>query len=118
MQHSFRKLLRKNLLYVTFPLVLILSALLLVVFQISRLEMFRTTALSDYTKVGDYYAAEQKNVTITVSNLKSLDGRGEENGRILLPDREWKAAAFCAFRGFGQTVSIESDGKPAAHGAD
>ena len=97
MQHSFRKLLRKNLLYVTFPLVLILSALLLVVFQISRLEMFRTTALSDYTKVGDYYAAEQKNVTITVSNLKSLgfsrtDGEKKtaeyfyriENGRLQL----------------------------------
>ncbi len=71
MQHSFSKLLRKNLLYMALPVVLILSAFLLLMSQVSRLEMFQTHSLDDISRLREYYTSGQTNVTITLEGLKS-----------------------------------------------
>ncbi len=70
MQHSFRKLLRKNLLYMAFPVVLILSAFLLLLFQVSRLEAFQTHTMDDPSQIREYYNSGQKNVAVTLDGLK------------------------------------------------
>ena len=71
MQHSFSKLLRKNLLYMALPVVLILSAFLLLMSQVSRLEMFQSHSLDDISRLREYYTSGQTNVTITLEGLKS-----------------------------------------------
>ena len=71
MQHSFRWLLRKNLLYMTFPVVIILAAILLLLFQVSRLEDFQYTVLEDTGLIGQYYDSGQRNISITLRDLRS-----------------------------------------------
>ncbi len=71
MQHSFRKLLRKNLLYMALPVVLILSGFLLLLVQVSRLEMFRTHTMEDPSLIREYYSSGQMNVSVTMEGLKS-----------------------------------------------
>ena len=57
MHFSFSKLLRKNLLYMAFPVVLVLSVLLLLLQQVSRLEMFQTGTMEEPSQVKDYFAS-------------------------------------------------------------
>lgn len=69
--HSYRKLLRKNLLYIAFPVVLVLSALLLLLLQTSRLEMFTFREMEESKTEEMYYKAGQRNVVIHFNDLKS-----------------------------------------------
>ena len=71
MQYSFSKLLRKNLLYMAFPVVLVLSVLLLLLQQVSRLEIFQTGTMEDTTQVKEYFASGQRNVSVMLPGLKS-----------------------------------------------
>ena len=71
MQYSFSKLLRKNLLYMAFPVVLVLSVLLLLLQQVSRLEIFQTGTMEDTTRVKEYFASGQRNVSVMLPGLKS-----------------------------------------------
>ena len=71
MQHSFSKLLRKNLLYMAFPVVLMLSALLLLLQQVARLEIFQTTAMEDLSLAETYYSSGERNVTVSLGDLRS-----------------------------------------------
>jgi len=70
-QYSFSKLLRKNLLYMAFPVVLVLSVLLLLLQQVSRLEIFQTGTMEDTTQVKEYFASGQRNVSVMLPGLKS-----------------------------------------------
>ncbi len=125
MQHSFRKLLRKNLLYMTFPMVLILSGLLLMLFQISRLEMFQSTPMTDTMEAGSYFDSDRRNVTISLSNLKSAgfartDGEKKkaeyfyrvENGKMqlfVLSEATAKRYRANQMENYVLTVRIERD---------
>ena len=71
MQHSFNKLLRKNLLYLAFPVVLVLSILLLLLQQVARLEVFQTTSMDDLSLVKTLYASGERNVSVTLGDLQS-----------------------------------------------
>ena len=81
MHFSFSKLLRKNLLYMAFPVVLVLSVLLLLLQQVSRLEMFQTGTMEEPSQVKDYFASGRRNVSVILPGLKSAGFSEMENDR-------------------------------------
>ncbi len=81
MQYSFSKLLRKNLLYLAFPVVLVLSVLLLLLQQVARLETFQTGTMEDTAEVKEFFNSGQRNVSVILPGLKSTGFSQMENDK-------------------------------------
>ena len=71
MQHRFRRLLQKNLLLVTLPIVLALTSLILVLGKVSRLEHFQTETMEDTSEAREFFLSGRRNVEVQLDGLTS-----------------------------------------------
>ncbi len=103
MQHGFRRLLQKNLLLLTLPVVIVLAALLLLLGQVSRLEHFQTVTMQDSAYAEEFFLSGQRNVEVSLPGLTST-------GFVyMVGDKEQGEYFYRIHKDMMEVVLLESD---------